>query len=77
MRLFVLFVLVKFCRTEKKKKSKITLNNLIHYTTDIYRKYVWVVHLKNKKDTTITDAFQNILDESSRKPNELWVYKTR
>ena len=32
MRLFVLFVLVKFYG--KKKKSKITPNNLIHYTTN-------------------------------------------
>ena len=32
MRLFVLFVLVKFYR-KKNLKSKITPDNLIHYTT--------------------------------------------
>ena len=31
---------------------------------DIYSKYAWVVPLKDKKGTTITNAFQKILDES-------------
>ena len=29
-----------------------------HNTVDIYSKYVWVVLLKDKKDITITNAFQ-------------------
>ena len=34
MRLFVLFVLVKFCHKKKKiKKFEITPDDLIHYTT--------------------------------------------
>ena len=32
---------------------------------DIYNKYAWAIPLKDKKDTTITNAFQNILDESN------------
>ena len=40
---------------------------------DIYSKYVWVVLLKDKKGITITNAFQIILDESSHKPNKIWV----
>ena len=30
---------------------------------------------KRKKGTTITNAFQKILDESNSKPNKLWVDK--
>ena len=40
---------------------------------DIYRKYAWVVHLKDKKGVTITNAFQKCLDESKRKTNLIWV----
>ena len=32
---------------------------------NIYRKYAWVVNLKDKKGTTITSAFQKILKEST------------
>ena len=38
---------------------------------DIYRKFVWVIPLKDKKGITITNAFQKILDESNRKPNKV------
>lgn len=34
---------------------------------------MWVVPLKDKKGTTIVDAFQNILNDSRRKPNKIWV----
>ena len=41
---------------------------------DIYSKYAWVIiTLKDKKGITITDAFQNILDESIHKLNKIWV----
>ena len=42
---------------------------------DIYSKYAWVIPLKDKKGITITNVFQNILDESKRKPNKIWVDK--
>ena len=42
-------------------------------TIDIFRKYAWVVPLKNKTGVTIVNAFQSILDSSKRKPNEIWV----
>ena len=29
--------------------------------------------LKDKKGVTIVNAFQNILDNSKRKPNKIWV----
>ena len=34
---------------------------------DIFSKYAWVVLLKGIKGITITNAFQEILDESRRK----------
>ena len=38
-------------------------------------KYAWVFTLIGKKVISITDTFQNILDESGRKPNKIWVDK--
>ena len=38
---------------------------------DIYSKYAWGTPLKDKKGTTITNACQKILCESSRKPNKI------
>ena len=40
---------------------------------DVYSKYVCVIPLKVKKDITITNAFQKILDESDRKQNKIWI----
>ena len=42
---------------------------------DIFGKYAWVVPLKDKKGVSIVNAFQNILDDSKRKPNKIWVDK--
>ena len=42
---------------------------------DIFSKYSWVVHLKDKKGVSIVNAFQKILDDSNRKPNKIWVDK--
>ena len=42
---------------------------------DIFSNYAWVVPLKNKKGITIVNAFQKILDNSSKKPNKIWVNK--
>ena len=47
---------------------------------DIFSKYAWVVPLKDKKDISIVNAFQKILDKSmelhsGRKPNKIWVDK--
>ena len=41
----------------------------------IYSKYAWVVPLKDKKVISITNAFQEILEESNRKPNRIRVDK--
>ena len=42
---------------------------------DIFSKYAQVIPLKDKNGITITYAFQKILDESNRKPNDIWVDK--
>ena len=42
---------------------------------DICSKYAWVVPLKDKKGITITNDCQEILDESNRKRNKIWVDK--
>ena len=44
---------------------------------DIYSKYAWVVPLKDKKGPSIFNAFQSILNKSNRKPNKIWVDKSR
>ena len=42
---------------------------------DFFSKYAWDVPLKDKKGVSIVDAFQNILDDSNRKPNKISVGK--
>ena len=42
---------------------------------NIYSKYAWVIPLKDKKGTTITNAFQNFLEASNHKPNKIWLDK--
>ena len=59
------------------------MQSLRRYTTRIkyffckiglFRTYAWVVPLKDKKETSIVNAFQKIIPEG-RKPNEIWVIK--
>ena len=40
---------------------------------DLFSKYAFEVSLKDKKGTTIVNAFQKFLDYSKRKPNKIWV----
>ena len=40
---------------------------------DLFFKYAFVVPLKDKKGTTIVNAFQSTLNKSKRKPNKIWV----
>ena len=42
---------------------------------DISSKYAWVVPLKDEKGVSIVAAFQSILKQSDRKPNNIWVDK--
>ena len=40
---------------------------------DLFSKYTFVVPFKDKKGTTIVNAFQSILNNPKRKPNKTWV----
>ena len=42
---------------------------------DIYSKYAWVIHLKDKKGVTTVNAFQKILVDSKRKWNKMRIDK--
>ena len=41
----------------------------------ILYKYAWVILVKIKKGTTITNVFQKILDKSRHRPNKIWIDK--
>ena len=40
---------------------------------DIFSKYAWVVPLKDKKEFTIVNVFQSILNSSKRKSKKIWI----
>ena len=40
---------------------------------DLFSKYAFIAPLKNKKGTTIANAFQSILNNSKREPYKIWV----
>ena len=40
---------------------------------DLFSRYAWVIPLKNKKGESIVEGFENILDGSNRKRNNMWV----
>ena len=42
---------------------------------DIFSKYAWVIPLKDKKGISIVNTFQELLLNSKRKPNKIWVDK--
>ena len=39
---------------------------------DLFSKYAWVIPIKDKKGTSIVNAFRKIISEK-RKPNKIWV----
>ena len=40
---------------------------------DLYSKYAFVIPLKDKRGICIVNAFNNIIKQSNRKPNKIWV----
>ena len=40
---------------------------------DLFSKYAWVISIKDKKGTSIVDAFKKIISRGQRKPNKIWV----
>ena len=47
-------------------------NKYLLCAIDLFSKYVWVIPIKDKKGTSIVDAFQKIISEE-RKTNKIWV----
>ena len=58
--------------SSKKKNVKYLL-----CVIDVFTKYAWVKPLKEKKCKTVLNAFIEIVNESNRKPNKLWVDEGR
>ena len=57
-------------------QSLSTKNKGIEYllcVIDLDSKYAFVVPLKDKKGISIVNAFNNIIKQSNRKPNKIWV----
>ena len=42
---------------------------------DVFTRYAWIRPLKDKKGTPVINAFIEIVNESRRKTNKLWVYQ--
>ena len=40
---------------------------------DLFSKYAFVIPLKDKKGISIVNAFNKIIKQSNRKPNNIWV----
>ena len=40
---------------------------------DLYSRYAFVIPLKDKKGSSVTNAFNKIIKQSERKPNKIWV----
>ena len=56
----------------------ILISNRFRYllcAIDIFSKYAWIIPFKDRKGSTITNAFQKISDESNREPNKICVCK--
>ena len=45
----------------------------IYCAIDLLSKYAWVISIKDKKGTSIVNAFKKIISEGQRKPNKIWV----
>ena len=44
---------------------------------DVFTKYTWVKLLEEKKDKIVLNTFIEVVNESNRKPNKLWVDQGR
>ena len=42
---------------------------------DLFSKYAWVIRIKDKKGTSVVNAFKKIISEGQRKPNKIWVHR--
>ena len=46
--------------------------NYLLCAIDLFSKYAWVVPIKDKKGTSIVNAFKKIISKGQRKPNKIW-----
>ena len=53
--------------------SKIKNVKYLLCVIDVFTKYAWNELLKDKKSKTVLNVFMEIVNESNRKPNKLWV----
>ena len=63
--------------TRKFKKTKLYSyfkDNICYLlcAIDLFSKYDWVIPIKDKKGTSIVNAFKNIISEKW-KPNKIWI----
>ena len=47
------------------------------FVIHVFTKYDWVRSLKDKKSKTVLHGFVEIVNESKRKPNKLWIDQGR
>ena len=40
---------------------------------DLFSKHAWVIPIKDKKGTSMVNAFKKIFSKGQRKPNKIWV----
>ena len=40
---------------------------------DLFSKYAWVFRIKDKKGTSIVNAFKKIVSKGQKKPNKIWI----
>ena len=43
-----------------------------YYAFDLFSKFTWVIFLNDEKSISFSKVFQEILNESSRKPRKIW-----
>ena len=48
------------------------VNKYILCAIDLFSKYAWIVPLKDKKETSVVNAFQKLISEG-RQPNKVWA----
>ena len=58
---------------KRKVYSQFKDNICLLCAIDLFSKYAFVVPLKDKKGTSITNAFNKTIKQSNRKPNKIWI----
>ena len=48
-------------------------NNYLLWVIDLLSKYAWVIPIKDKKETSIVNAFKKILSDSNKKSSKILV----